>query len=170
MQNRQKSEYLRCYKATYDFYKHHGHIPTIQRLENETSFALEAFLRLEQVDVQYVPPGIDRQSPSERAIRHVKNTRIAMCSTYDPTFPAEKLFEDALLQAEIVINCPAFDPGTRKCPSTRGRACPASPTTICDESERSVSMSGRGAFQCQKLPPYRYIQHRPVSAQANYCT
>jgi hypothetical protein len=106
MQSRQKSEYLRCYKATCDFYnKHHGHIPTIQRLDNETSFALEEFLRLEQVDVQYVPPGIHRQNPSERAIRQVKNTLIAMCSTTDPTFPAEKLFEDALPQAEIVIHC-----------------------------------------------------------------
>jgi hypothetical protein len=105
MQNRQKSEYLRCYKATYDFYKHHGHIPEIQRLDNETSFVLEEFLRLEQVEVQYVPPGIHRQNPAERAIRHVKNTLIAMCSTTDPTFPAEKLFEDALPQAEIVINC-----------------------------------------------------------------
>jgi hypothetical protein len=103
--NRQKSEYLRCYKATYDFYKRHGHIPEIQRLNNETSFVLEQFLRLEQVEAQYVPPGIHRQNPAERAIRSVKNTLIAMCSTTDPTFPAEKLFEDALPQANIVINC-----------------------------------------------------------------
>jgi hypothetical protein len=102
--------FIQCYEAspgvaTYDFYKHHGHIPEIQRLDNETSFVLEEFLRLEQVEAQYVPPGIHRQNPAERAIRYVKNTLIAMCSTTDPTFPAEKLFEDALPQAEIVIHC-----------------------------------------------------------------
>jgi hypothetical protein len=104
MTSRTKKEYLRVYKSTYDFYELHKKKPTNQRLDNETSFALEDFLRMEQVEVQYAPPGIHRQNPAERAIRHVKNTLIAMCTTADPAFPAENLFEDAIPQAEIVIN------------------------------------------------------------------
>ena len=104
MTSRNKKEYLRVYKATYDFYESHRKKPTNQRLDNETSFALEDFLRMEQVDVQFAPPGIHRQNPAERAIRHVKNTLIAMCTTADPAFPAENLFEDAIPQAEIVLN------------------------------------------------------------------
>jgi hypothetical protein len=101
MANRQKKEYLRVYQSTYDFYKSKGKTPTTQRLDNnETSFAL---LQLEQVEVQYAPPGIHRQNPSERAIRHAKNALIAMCVTTDPAFPADILFEDAIPQAEIAI-------------------------------------------------------------------
>jgi hypothetical protein len=104
MANSQKKEYLRVYQSTYDFYISKGKTTTTQRLDNETSFALESFLRLEQVEVQYAPPGIHRQNPSERAIRHAKNALIAMCVTTDPAFPAEILFEDAIPQAEIAIN------------------------------------------------------------------
>jgi hypothetical protein len=121
MANRQKKEeYLRVYQSTYDFYKSKGKTLTTQRLDNETSFALESFLRLEQVEVQYAPPGIHRQNPSERAIRHIKNALIAMCVTTDPAFPAEILFEDAIPQAEIAINL---------VPKTHGRECTTSPTT-----------------------------------------
>jgi hypothetical protein len=104
MANRSKKEYLRVYESTYEFYKSRGHKPTAQRLDNETSSDLENFLCMERVEVQYAPPGIHQQNPSERAICYVKNALIAMCATTDPAFPAENLFEDAIPQAEIVIN------------------------------------------------------------------
>ena len=88
----------------YAYFKQYGHTPTAQRLDNVSSTELELFLRESNVDVQYVPPGIHRQNPSERAIRHVKNCIIAMCMTADPLMPAQILFEEVVGQADIVIN------------------------------------------------------------------
>ena len=88
----------------YDYFHPYNHNPTIQRLDNDTSSDLEVFLRACDVKIQYVPPGIHRQNPSERAIRHTKNCIIAMCTTADPSIPAHILFEEVVPQAEIVIN------------------------------------------------------------------
>ena len=104
LQARSKGEYVRAYKLMYDYYDQYGHKPTIQRLDNESSTDLETFLRVCQVDTQFVPPGIHRQNPSERAIRHTKNCIIAMCITADRSIPAHILFEEVVPQAEIVLN------------------------------------------------------------------
>jgi hypothetical protein len=104
LRDRSKEEYVRAYKLMYDYYRRWGHRPTIQRLDNETSTDLELFLRGCGVEVQKVPPGIHRQNPSERAIRHTKNCIIAMCVTADVNFPANVLYEEVVVQAEIIIN------------------------------------------------------------------
>jgi hypothetical protein len=104
LKDRTKGEYIRAYKQMYAYFKMYGHTPTIQRLDNESSTELELFLRELEVDTQFVPPGIHRQNPSERAIRHTKNCIIAMCMTADEGFPGEVLFEEVVEQAEIVIN------------------------------------------------------------------
>ena len=80
LKSRSKSEYVRVYKLMYDYFQQYGHQPTIQRLDNESSSDLEVFLRACDVKIQYVPPGIHRQTPSECAIRHTKNCIIAMCT------------------------------------------------------------------------------------------
>ena len=104
LKSRSKAEYVRAYKAMYAYYEQYGHKPTIQRLDNESSTDLETFLRGCHVETQFVPPGIHRQNPSERAIRHTKNCIIAMCVTADPDIPANILFEEVVPQAEVVIN------------------------------------------------------------------
>lgn len=104
LKSRNKSEYVRAYKLMYDYYEQYGHKPTIQRLDNESSSDLETFLRACGVATQFVPPGIHRQNPSERAIRHTKNCIIAMCMTADPNMPASILLEEVVGQAEIVLN------------------------------------------------------------------
>lgn len=101
---RTAQEYLRAYKSMYAFYEAQGKLPTRQRLDNETSGHLEAFLREVNTKIEYVAPGIHRQNPSERAIRHAKNCIIAMCITADSKFPANMLFEAVVVQAEIVLN------------------------------------------------------------------
>jgi hypothetical protein len=104
LQDRTKGEYVRAYRLMYSYFKQYGHTPTIQRLDNESSTELELFLRECNVDTQYVPPGIHRQNPAERAIRHTKNCIIAMCTTADERIPAEVMLEEVVIQAEIVIN------------------------------------------------------------------
>ena len=104
LRDRTASEYRRAYAAMYAFYESKGKLPTAQRLDNETSATLESFLKETKVKIEYVTPGIHRQNPSERAIRHAKNCIIAMCQTTDPLFPADLLFEEVVPQAEIVLN------------------------------------------------------------------
>jgi hypothetical protein len=104
LKDRTASEYRRAYTAMYAFYELHGKLPTTQRLDNESSGQLRAFLVEAKTKIEFVAPGIHRQNPSERAIRHAKNTIIAMCVTADPNFPANMLFEAVVPQAEIIIN------------------------------------------------------------------
>ena len=104
LRDRSAAEYRRAYVAMYAFYELHGKTPTTQRLDNESSNDLETFLKESKVKIEYVTPGIHRQNPSERAIRHAKNCIIAMCQTADPLFPANLLFEEVVAQAEIVLN------------------------------------------------------------------
>jgi uncharacterized membrane protein YgcG len=105
MHDRTKEEYLRVYHAMYAFYKNLHKKPTKQILDNETSAALENFLKDKaNAEIQYVPPGMHRQNKSERAIRPSKNCIISMLTTTDPEFPAALLFDEVTTQAEIVIN------------------------------------------------------------------
>jgi hypothetical protein len=104
LRDRSQAEYVRAYTLMYAFYKERGHQPRSQGLDNETSHALEAFLKAKAVDIEYVPPHNHRTNKSERAIRHTKNCIIAMCMTADEQFPANRLFVDVVEQAEIVIN------------------------------------------------------------------
>jgi hypothetical protein len=58
LRERKASEYLRAYKAMYAFYESHRKLPTRQRLDNETSGLLEAFLTEVKTKIEYVAPGI----------------------------------------------------------------------------------------------------------------
>jgi hypothetical protein len=104
IQKRTAPEYLRAYKAMYAFYTGLGKMPTIQRLDNESSNELQHFLKDSQVKIELVAPRFYRQNPSERAIRHAKNVIIAMCHTTAPHFPAQLLLEAVVDQAKIIIN------------------------------------------------------------------
>jgi hypothetical protein len=104
LKERKASEYLHAHNSVYAFYKSHGKLPTMQRLDNETSGLLKVFLMEVKTKIEYVAPGIHRQNPSERAIRHAKNCIIAMCITADPHYPANMLFYSVVEQAEIMIN------------------------------------------------------------------
>jgi hypothetical protein len=108
LKERKAHEYLRAYKAMYAFNELHKKLPTTQRMDNDTSGLLEAFLKESKTKIEYVALGIHRQNQSERASRHAKNCIIAMCITADPNFPANILLESALEQVEIIFNqlCP----------------------------------------------------------------
>jgi hypothetical protein len=104
IKSRDKSEYIRAYRNTYAFFASHGHHPSCQRLDNETSDDLERMFRDDlKVSFQYVPTTCHRRNKAERAMRTMTNHLAAMMATTHPDFP-QYLWDEMLLQAEITIN------------------------------------------------------------------
>jgi len=90
MTSRTSSSYIAAYGRTFKHWSQHGSsIPSIVRLDNETSHELEKFL-LEDMKVtsfQYFPTGNHRANRAERCIRTWKNHFIATLATASPNFP-----------------------------------------------------------------------------------
>jgi hypothetical protein len=79
LRKRTASEYLRACETMYCFYAGLGKTLTIQCLDNASN-ELKEFLQEAQVKIAFVAPGIHRQNPSERAIRHAKML-LLLCAT-----------------------------------------------------------------------------------------
>ena len=77
--------------------------PQFQRLDNECSAPLKAFMKDETIDFQLAPPRIHRRNAAERAIRTFKNHFIAGLCSVDKNFPLH-LWDKLLPQAEITLN------------------------------------------------------------------
>jgi hypothetical protein len=58
LRERKAPAYLRAYKAMYAFYESRGKLPTTQRLDNETSGLLQAFLAEVKTKIEFMAPGI----------------------------------------------------------------------------------------------------------------
>ena len=103
MKNRTSTEFIAAYKRIHALLVSRGLRPQLQKLDNECSAALKAFMHSEAIDFQLVPPHLHRRNAAERAIRTFKNHFIAgLCST-DPAFPLN-LWDQLLKQAEITLN------------------------------------------------------------------
>ena len=85
------------------FFTNLGKKPFYQRLDNETSVALESFFKAEKISIQYCPPGQHRANNAERSIQTFKNHLISTLATTDPTFPL-KLWDRLLPQVELCVN------------------------------------------------------------------
>ena len=77
--------------------------PQLQRLDNECSDALKAFLTDEAIKYQLVPPKLHRRNAAERAIRTFKNHFVAGLCSVDKNFPLH-LWDKLLPQAELTLN------------------------------------------------------------------
>jgi len=72
-------------------------------LDDEISGKLEAYLKLEKVEMKFVPLGVHRANKAERAIRTSKNHIISMLCEAHADFDLK--FGDELIgQAEITLN------------------------------------------------------------------
>ena len=80
-----------------------GRKPIFQRLDNETSTALETFARTNSISIQYCAPHQHRALKAERAIRTFKNHFIATLCTVAEDFPLG-LWDELLPQAELCLN------------------------------------------------------------------
>jgi hypothetical protein len=77
--------------------------PKLQRLDNECSASLKAFMTDEGIDYQLVPPAVHRRNAAERAIRTFQNHFIAGLCSVDKDFPLH-LWDHLLPQAELTLN------------------------------------------------------------------
>ena len=95
---------LDAYRQGHAFFKARGAQPRFERLDNESSKALEEFMQTEKIAFQYVPPGSHRRNAAERAIRTFKNHFIStLISTVDKDFPLQ-LWDSILPQTELSLN------------------------------------------------------------------
>ena len=103
MTSRHQTSYITAYKSTLSFWDTLGHKPLYQRLDNETSSALEQYASKNNVSIQYCPPGQHRSLKAERAIRTFKNHFIATLCTVSSNFPLN-LWDKLLPQVELCLN------------------------------------------------------------------
>lgn len=103
MRTRHHLEYIAAYKRTINFFAKLGRKPIFQRLDNETSHALETFARTNNISIQYCAPHQHRALRAERAIRTFKNHFISTLCTVAPDFPLA-LWDELLPQAELCLN------------------------------------------------------------------
>jgi hypothetical protein len=104
MPSREKESYIEAYRKTYQILGGKGHKPNCQKLDNETSQALEDFFANEvKVDWQYVPPSSHRRNKAERAIRTFKNHFISTMASANANFPLY-LWDQVLPQILLTIN------------------------------------------------------------------
>ena len=103
MAARTHTEYVRCFKRMVTFFGEHNRKPSFLRLDNETSAAVETYMRTENIQIQYCPPGQHRANAAERCIQTFKNHAISTLSTTDPAFPLP-LWDRLLPQMELCLN------------------------------------------------------------------
>ena len=104
MQDRSAPSLIAAYKSTFDHYRRAGHTPKYQRLDNETSTALERFFVDEaKVEFELCPPYNHRTNPAEIRIRTWKNHLISGLSTSDPQFPLAA-WDEVLPQTDSTYN------------------------------------------------------------------
>ena len=103
MTSRHQTSYITAYRNTLSFWDRLGHKPLYQRLDNETSSALELYASKNNVSIQYCPPGQHRSLKAERAIRTFKYHFISTLCTVSSNFPFN-LWDKLLPQAELCLN------------------------------------------------------------------
>ena len=106
MSSRTSGSYILAYDNTYQHWAQYGPVPSIVRLDNETSADLEKFLLVEKkvTSFQYFPPRNHRANRAKRCIRTWKNHFIATLATASPKFPVQQ-WHKLIPLAEITLNC-----------------------------------------------------------------
>ena len=106
MQSRTSSSYIEAYDKTFQHWSRYGLVPSIVRLDAETSVALEQFLLNEKKvqSFQYFPTGTHRANRAERCIRTWKNHFISTLATASPKFPVS-YWNKLIPLAELTLNC-----------------------------------------------------------------
>ena len=104
LKSRSAADYVKAYDSALTFFREKGNVRiSLQRLDNETSGALDSFLRSRVDSVEYVPPHSHRANRAERAIRTFKNHLVACLSTTDSSFPLN-IWDEILPQCELTLN------------------------------------------------------------------
>ena len=105
MPSRTSGSYILAYEKTFQHWSRYGPVPSIVRLDNETSAELEKFLLvdLKVTSFQYFPPANHRANRAERCIRTWKNHFIATLATASPKYPVQQ-WTKLIPIAELTLN------------------------------------------------------------------
>eukprot|EP01036_Dinobryon_divergens_P061842 gene61842-biopygen29750 len=105
MPSRTSGSYILAYEKTFQHWSRYGPVPSIVRLDNETSAELEKFLLvdLKVTSFQYFPPANHRANRAERCIRTWKNHFIATLATASPKYPVQQ-WNKLIPIAELTLN------------------------------------------------------------------
>ena len=106
MPSRSSASYIAAYDHTFTHWSRYGSVPSIVRLDNESSIDLEVFLtEVKKVtSFQYFPTGTHRANRAERCIRTWKNHFISTLATASPKFPMS-YWNKLIPLAELTLNC-----------------------------------------------------------------
>ena len=96
LKSRKSETMVRAYQEAYEWYKSHGFIPRLLKLDNEISNALIQAINNNNLEYQLASPNDHRQNPAERAIQDLKAHFISIRAIADPNFGSENW--DLLLQ------------------------------------------------------------------------
>jgi hypothetical protein len=101
--DRSAASYVKAFRATINFFKSFGFPISIQRLDNESSEALESFFVNEaRLPFQYVSANNKRSNKAERAIASFKNHLISSFASVSGEFPPA-LWDELLEQVEVTL-------------------------------------------------------------------
>ena len=101
--DRSASSYVKAYRATVNFFKSFGFPISMQRLDNETSTALENYFRDEaNIPIQYVSANNKRANKAERSIASYKNHFISSYASASVDLPPA-LWDECLFQIELTL-------------------------------------------------------------------
>jgi hypothetical protein len=103
MKNRSKEQMIKVYTETYDYFEKHGHKPSFQHLDNESSKDLETYFKSKNIDFQFCDKDSHRRNLAERAIRDAKNHIVSMLATAHQDLP-KGLWDTCIPQAIITLN------------------------------------------------------------------
>ena len=78
---------IKVYTETYDYFEKHGHKPSFQHLDNESSKDLETYFKSKNIDFQFCDKDSHRRNLAERAIRDAKNHIVSMLATAHQDLP-----------------------------------------------------------------------------------
>ena len=100
--DREGSTFLKSYKQCNDYFSVRGYKPTHERMDNEASRALMAYIKAKQIVLELTPANQHRGNHAERDIQSVKNHIIATFASADPTYPKNE-WDRGLKQMEITF-------------------------------------------------------------------
>jgi hypothetical protein len=101
--SRSKLQLLQAYKTAFALLQSRGLKPQLQRIDNECSKILKAYMAEQQVDYQLTPKGKHARNAAEKGIQIWKDHFLAGMATTNPQFPLSR-WDKLVEQSNITLN------------------------------------------------------------------
>ena len=101
--SRSKLQLLKAYKTAFALLQSRGLKPQLQRIDNECSKILKAYMAEQQVEYQLTPRGKHARNAAEKGIQIWKDHFLAGMATTNPKFPLSR-WDKLVEQSNITLN------------------------------------------------------------------